>query len=263
MAALRINHNLVNKGTSFFKCGEKGNLNPVKMNFLKSAFLFFVFLLIFLALTPSTAEAAAILYLSPSTTTASVGQTFSMAIILDTGGSETVGTDVKLNFDATRLEVVSLTNGVIYPTYPSGGKIYDNSAGTIRWSGSATDPANFFSGSGTFGTINFRAKVSGTASVTFDYVSGSTTDTNVVEGGTLAELLTSQPSGGTYIISSGTSGTTDTNGTTGGIGGPTATEGGTATDGASLETGFPLPTILLILLAGFLVSLGGIALATR
>lgn len=156
----------------------------------KNLFLKFILLVIIsgaLGFSTKTSFAAqAYLSFSPSSGTKTVGESFDIAIHLDTGSTQTDGTRAIINYDTTKLEVLDMKNGV-YASYPTkkweGGKI------TI--SGISALDGPYYSGSGTFATISFRAKSTGTASLSFDYTAGSTTDSNVAEHNTNADILTS------------------------------------------------------------------------
>src|SRR3989344_1864758 len=139
-------------------------------------------------LSPTLAFAqTATLSLSPASGTFNKGCNFSLNILLNTGGSQTDGTDAILNYDPARFTAVSISNGTIYPEYP-GNSIDVPAPGRIVISGLAsfTSP---FSGQGTLATINFKVKdeaEAAAAQVKFDFNptdKSNTTDSNVVERG--------------------------------------------------------------------------------
>lgn len=165
-------------------------------------------LIISLLLLISPAEAlAATLTLNPSNATFNRGCYGSIKVDLDTAGAQTDGTDVILQLaPATTLAQVSIANGTIYNEYP--GSNVDPATGKITIAGlaSVTTP---FTGKGTLATINFfvpDATPSGAVKLTFDFDpndKSKTTDSNVFERGTIADVLSSVVDGN-YTIGSGT-----------------------------------------------------------
>src|SRR3989344_2219374 len=168
---------------------------------LLTAILIFVLLLI----SPTYALAAT-LSLSPSTGTFNQGCNFNLEIKLDTGGQQTDGTDAIVLFDQGKLTATNVTTGSIYSDYP--GTTPDNDAGKVTVSGLAS-VSSAFSGTGTLATINFTVKETastGATMVKFDFDANDktkTTDSNVVQRGTVLDILSSV-SGGNYTIDTGT-----------------------------------------------------------
>lgn len=148
---------------------------------------------------------ASSLSLSPSSGTFNQNCNFSLDVILDTEGIETDGTDSIISYDSTRFIGQSITNGTLYPDFP--GNNIDNAAGKITISGLAGVNTPF-KGKGTLATINFAVQptvASGAAQINFDFDpadKAKTTDSNVVERGTVADTLNSVVNG-SYVIGSG------------------------------------------------------------
>lgn len=167
-------------------------------------------LMSFLALavfsSPALAQAAT-LSLNPSAGTFNRGCVLGVNIDLDTQGGQTDGTDVILIYDPTKLSVKTsdITNGKIYQDYP--GNSVDAQSGKLSISGisSVSEP---FSGKGVFATVQFHVlenAPSGATLIRFDFDPNDktkTTDTNVVERGTIADLL-SQVTDGNYVVGTG------------------------------------------------------------
>lgn len=171
------------------------------------------FIIIIIFILPSTVYAQqATLALSPSTGTFNKGCTFSLKIDLNTGGAQTDGTDAIVLYDPSRFTANSITSGTIYPDYP--GNNIDAQAGKITVSGLAS-VATPFSGQGTLATVNFTVTATapaGSSQIRFDFDpndKAKTTDSNVVERGTVVDILNSVTDG-TYTIGSGACGTTGT-----------------------------------------------------
>ena len=174
------------------------------------------FLLLFLLLTTNSElitvyAQSAVLSLSPSTGTFNKGCTFALEVKLNTGGAQTDGTDAILLYDASRLTASSITpNTSVYPDFP--GNSIDDQSGKIIISGIASISGSF-SGNATMATVNFAVKDNATVGATqvrFDFDPNDrakTTDSNVVERGTVADILTSVVNG-SYTVGSGTCTTT-------------------------------------------------------
>lgn len=174
--------------------------------FLALVFALFAFLYpIPYTLYPAYAQQAT-LSLSPSSGTFNKGCGFSLQVLLNTGTAQTDGTDAIVIYDPARFSATSVTSGTIYPDYP--GNNIDEVGGKITISGlaSITTP---FSGSGTLATINFKVLDSaqaGVSQIKFDFDpndKAKTTDSNVVERGTVADILNSVVNGN-YTIGTGT-----------------------------------------------------------
>jgi hypothetical protein len=142
----------------------------------------------------------ATLTLSPTSNSVSINSTFAVNIVLNTGGQNAYGADInKIHFNPSFLQVVdsdSVTAGV---QIAAGALMpmtiinsVDNTGGSVQFSQLAT-PGSTYSGSGTLATITFRAASAGTSNVTFDFTSGSGTDSNVAGLG--GDLLLSVGSG--------------------------------------------------------------------
>lgn len=151
---------------------------------------------------------AATLSFDPASGVLNKGCEISIKINLDTQGVQTDGTDVIVLFTPAQLSTTTsqITNGTIYPEYP--GNSVDSSGGKISISGisSVSSP---FSGSGTFATIKFNVasslKEGDKINLNFDFDPNNktkTTDTNVVERGTIADVL-SAVTNGSYTVGAG------------------------------------------------------------
>lgn len=163
-----------------------------------------LFLAIFLLILPGNVLASS-LSLSPSSGTFNKGCPVSLKITVDTEKASTDGTDAILIFDNSRFLGQSIATGSIYPDFP--GNNIDNAGGKITISGlaSVNDP---FAGKGTLATVNFKVADNapeGAAQINFDFDSNNkkkTTDSNVVERGTIEDTLNSVVNGN-YVIGTG------------------------------------------------------------
>lgn len=129
---------------------------------------------------------------------ASVGETFTGTICLNTEGQAVDGVDVHyLNYDKTKLEVVgtTITAGSLFASTPANS--VDATNGKINFSQGASGGTTY-NGNGTLATITFKALAVGNTNLTFDFTSGSTTDSNVASGG--SDLLTSVGNGVINVV---------------------------------------------------------------
>lgn len=231
---------------------------------MKKIFLTFFSIISLLFTSPALVFAAgSTLSLSPATGTFNKNCNFSLQVLLDTGGNDTAGTDVILNYDTTRFIANKISNGSIYPDYP--GNNIDTQTGKVLISGLASATSSY-KGSGILATVDFTVLESAPAGATqikFDFDpndKSKTTDSNVVEVGTMVETL-NQVVNGNYVIGSGACG---------GLGGPNSTGSATITQQPTQPPVVitPLPgtadstTILaLILVGGSLAFVGLFSLA--
>lgn len=154
------------------------------------------------------AALAATLSLSPATGTFNQGCNFSLDVVVDTLGAQTDGTDAILIYDPTRFTGLTITNGTIYPDFP--GNNINDTTGKITISGLASVNTPF-AGKGTLASVQFSvrpAAPTGATQITFDFDSnnkGETRDSNVVERGTVVDVLNSVVNGN-YIIGTGSCG---------------------------------------------------------
>ena len=156
---------------------------------------------------PVVAQAATISF-SPSSGTLNKGCEVTIDVNLDTQGVQTDGTDAIILYNPAQLSTstAQITNGTIYPEFP--GNSVDQAGGKIGMSG-VSAVASPFSGTGVFAKIKFRVSDTLTAgtpiSLKFDFDPNNktkTVDTNVVERGTIADVLSSVTDGN-YTVGTG------------------------------------------------------------
>lgn len=176
---------------------------------MKRFLLPIIFITVFALSRPAVAYAAASLSLSPASATKAVNDTFSVDIVLDTGGDAVGGATAILTYDTARLQVVgsSLTVGPIFGsgTAPFTNTV-DTATGQIRYDSGTLGTA--YTGQGTLATITFRAVAVGTAPVNFVFNPSATTGTSLVAASTGPTNLLTTVNNGTYTISG--TGTTTT-----------------------------------------------------
>ncbi len=138
---------------------------------------------------------AATLSLSPNSGSYSVGQIFSVNILLDTQGQSIDGVDIRyLNYNPSQLEVqddnssqagVQINAGSLMPLTQANSV----SNGKITFSQITAGGTTFKStGAQTLATVRFKVLQSTNTTVSFDFVSGRTSDSNVASGG--VDILT-------------------------------------------------------------------------
>lgn len=237
---------------------------------IKKVLSFLIASIFFLA-NPAFAMAAT-LSLSPSSGTFNSGCNYSVDIILDTGGVATDGTDAVLNYDQSKITVTSITTGTIYSDYPQA--TYPN--GTISISGIDSSQGQSYTGKGTFATINFTVAQTISSApmvINFQFDPNTTTNSNVVQAGTVNNILTQVVNGNYTLVngngcsSTGTTTTTSSGGTTG-TGTTGAGIGGLESSGSATPLPSKLPvagssdaTLFLALGGGALTILGVLGLA--
>lgn len=148
---------------------------------------------------------AASLSLSPATGTFNKNCAFTLQINLNTGTAQTDGTDAIILYDQSKFSAQSISSGSIYSDYP--GNSVDDNAGKVTVSGLASVNSPY-TGTGTLATISFKVKENaqpGVSQVKFDFDpndKSKTTDSNVVERGTVADILSSVTNG-SYTVGTG------------------------------------------------------------
>lgn len=195
-------------------------------------------------LVSGTQTWAATLSLSPSSGNFNKGCGFNLDMALDTQGAQTDGADAIILYDTSRFKANSVTTGTIYPDYP--GTNIDETAGKITISG-LSSVSSAFSGKGNLASINFTVKTdaqTGVSQMKFDFDpndKAKTTDSNVVERGTVADILNSVGNG-SYTVGTGTCGSSGSGGSTGtGSGGTISTPSGGLISSPAPGTGGTLP----------------------
>ena len=138
--------------------------------------------------------ASASLYLSPSTGNFTVGENFSIAVKVNTGGAAINAAEAVLSFasDLGRFEVASISKANSIFTVWTKEPVFSNSSGTVNFGGGAPNPG-FTGASGTIITITFLAKITGTGTANF------TSGAILANDGKGTNILTSMV-GGTYTL---------------------------------------------------------------
>lgn len=137
------------------------------------------------------------LSVSPATTQVSIGTTFSLLVYLEKDADATVEyVSAHVTYPAKLLEVVSISRaGSAFGANNGPSVAYDNTAGTLTLIGSTGNNA-VLSSKALVGTVVFRAKIAGTAAVSF------AADSSVKKqlGSTSADNLLETASGATISV---------------------------------------------------------------
>ncbi len=142
---------------------------------------------------------AATLDLVPTQTEIQTGDSVTVDVMLDTQGADIDGVDLySLHFDP-QIFSATVTPGDLMP-YTVYEKV-DNVEGTVKFS-QLSAWGSTFNGTGILATITLTAKTSGESSLYFDFILGSTIDTNVAAQG--QDVLTSVGATSLQVISSDT-----------------------------------------------------------
>ena len=179
---------------------------------MKKQFFSFFFMVSFLFLLFSTKAEAAILTLEPSSKSIALGQTFTVAISIDTEGETVTSTDAVLLYDSSILNVDKIDNGdgVNEPFFPD---VFKNITTNEIYVGAAVrNPTDVREGRGTVATITFSGKTEGTTDVRFDCTAGKTSDTNISKSDKNATDIVecARVVNGRYTIGAGIGGITST-----------------------------------------------------
>lgn len=167
------------------------NQNNSKCYAPRIRFILGIFVVLALYFSTAVLAQAATLSLSPSTGVYTVGNTFSVRVVVNTGGQPVNAADGTLSFDPREVSVVSVNrNNSIFNLWVAE-PAFSNSAGTINFSGGL--PSGYKGQTGTIMTINFRATNAGTARINFK--GGSV----LANDGRGTNILTAM-NGGTYTI---------------------------------------------------------------
>ncbi len=174
---------------------------------MKKRFVFvLVLVVVFLSSFASAALAAdASLSLSPKTKTIGVGDSLAVDVNLDTDGAAVSSVDVVLDYPTTKLEYVKTTATTSFPNV----SVRDDPKGTLHIN--LTTSSGTFTGVDKIATITFKALATGQAPITFVFTQGSTTDDSNVNSNNQDILAT--VSGGTYTITTASSGSSVTSAT--------------------------------------------------
>jgi len=132
-------------------------MKKIPANFLSLLFVSTLFLLL-------TGNCwAATLKFDKSSSSANIGDTFDLQVIVDAGSDQVTSTDAYVVYDTNALEAQSVANGSYFPSVSP-----QISSGTVYIAGLVEDSASSKTGSGTLATIKFKALANGSTTVKFN-----------------------------------------------------------------------------------------------
>lgn len=200
--------------------------------------------------------------LTPSTGSGTVGSNLDVILGIDSGTEKMVGGDIQLTFDASKMDLVSVSK-VASPAfnfeYTSSSASISNTAGTMVLSLLPFD-SSVYSGvvaSGPLLTLSFRPKSTGTATVGFTCVAGAIAkDTNIININTADVVDCGANQSGSYTINAATGGGDNSSPTSTPV--PTVASASTTT--SQLPKTGSLSTTFTLIMVGLISVVGGLAL---
>jgi len=176
----------------------------------KTALLLNVFLILGLLFATSSRAVLAGPHqsFSPSSGNYKVGQSFSVTVVMTSGGEIIGGADGIGTYDSSKLELVSVeeASSMVFDTTDDGGacSITESESGKFGYSCYSNSNVTSNSNSGDLVVFNFKAKAVGTALVKFTCTQDSTADTNITKTSPVADVIVcSENVNGSYVITAG------------------------------------------------------------
>lgn len=122
---------------------------------------------------------AATLSLSPATATLTAGQAYDMQVVVNTEGVGIVSADVRVNYDPSKVTILSITPGTIF-SVSTAQNISSNYLTISRAIPNGGTPYN--GTNGVYATIRFTARETGSAAFTIPFTTGTTSETILASG---------------------------------------------------------------------------------
>lgn len=165
-------------------------------------------LLLLMVANVKAVSAAPYLYFEPAAGNYSLGEGFSVTAKINSGTETVGGADGVGVYDSTRLELVSVTQApnMVFSDNDGGGSCRIDTASVGKFGFTCTSDFTFGDKpvNGDLVVFNFKAKAVGTAPVTFNCTTGSTTDSNIVKTSTAMDVIScSENINGSYVIGEG------------------------------------------------------------
>jgi len=157
-----------------------------------SKLFFFLIFVVGGQLMFSSFSQAAIIIILPENPQIYTNQTNELGVYIDTETDNSTGADAHISYDSSKIEILSVTQGSLYGSYPT--KTFNTTMVDI---GAVSSDLHPYNGSGLFATISYRALSAGTTTFSFIFTQGGTTNTTVSLDG--RNLLT-RASGSTLTI---------------------------------------------------------------
>lgn len=171
---------------------------------------FFPILVVVFLMSGRVVLAAPHFTFTPSSGSYTVGSNFSVNLGINSESENVGGADLVGTFDASRLEIVSITKANVEHSfsfeYNSGSTpIIDNNAGKFEITLNPTSSSvfDYKPANEALLTINFKAKATGTADLNLTCQQGSVADTNIINDKAADVVTCSSNQSGSYNITSG------------------------------------------------------------
>ncbi len=146
---------------------------------------------------------AATLQFDPASESGAIGDTFDLAIKVNTGSDEILAVDAQIRYDKNILEVVSCADAE--PVWLTVARKDYATPGQIYIPGIVQDPGHPVTGTGELATCTFKVKANGTTNVTFACTAGETaSDSNVAKNNPDATDVIQCSDNGVAVITAGT-----------------------------------------------------------
>lgn len=210
-------------------------------------------LLGFLFILPVNAQVrAATLNFDPTSLNVKEGETFDVDVVVNTANAEVYGVDALFQYDPNLVEATVITNGTFleinHKEIKEDGKVYIV--------GLVNSPGEAVKGEDVLATVSFKAKKSGTTSLTYVCEINDTRESNVLEASTDSpDLLECGQNGkATIVIGGGTAST----GTTPATSKSSSSSSTSSKTGASQlpQTGTFENMIVIVMTGGILLLIG-------
>ncbi len=86
---------------------------------------------------------------------------------IDTGTNQVIASELYINFDATKLELTSVSQGTFLPNAQDIGPNIDNTAGSLSYTLYLMPGSTPQTGQGSLAVLNFKAKAAGNAQISY------------------------------------------------------------------------------------------------
>ena len=153
-------------------------------NIIVRTMVYSLTLLLLIVFCQNVMAAESSVSVSPQAITASVGEMFTMGIIVDSADSAVYGAQYELYFDNTILNATAQTQGTFLSQDGESTNVFvttiDNTLGKIVYSETRMGSPAGVTGSGVLASITFETMKSGTSALTLSYVMVMDSGTNEV-----------------------------------------------------------------------------------
>lgn len=138
----------------------------------------FIIILVFYFI-PKSIFAADVPTLSfaPANKTVKLGEQFSINLIIDTAGKQSLGVGGRINFDPSYLKVINLSDTGLFDSYNTLS--FDNQAGKISVSAVNNNINKTYAGRDIYAVVKFEPISLGVTNANYNFTLNSTNDSNI------------------------------------------------------------------------------------